>query len=57
MAKLKKGAKLKCVPCGREIIVDECGISKSTLWCCSRPMKPKSKVKAKAKPGKKAKKR
>jgi len=49
MAKLKKGSKLACVPCGREIMVDACGMSQRTIWCCDRPMKSKSKVKAKKK--------
>jgi len=39
MAKLKKGARLTCVPCGRRVIVDCCGVSSSTIWCCGRPMK------------------
>lgn len=38
-AKIKKGTKLICVPCGREVIVSCCGISSTTLWCCGRPMK------------------
>jgi len=41
MAKIKKGAKLACVPCGREVIVDCCGASEATLWCCGRPMAKK----------------
>ncbi|HDZ76501.1 MAG TPA: hypothetical protein ENH41_00230 [Candidatus Omnitrophica bacterium] len=49
MARLKKGGKLLCVPCGREIIIDACGVSKTTIWCCSRPMKSKSKAKPKIK--------
>lgn len=42
MAKLKKGQKMECVPCGREVIVDCCGASETTLWCCGKPMKPKA---------------
>lgn len=38
-AKVKKGEKLICVPCGREVVISECGISTTTLWCCGRPMK------------------
>ena len=38
-AKVKKGQRLVCVPCGRRVIVDSCGISRTTLWCCGRPMK------------------
>jgi len=43
MEKIKKGQKLYCSPCGREVIVDACGVSKSTLWCCDQPMKLKAK--------------
>ena len=50
--KIRKGEKLLCVWCGREIIISNYGISDSTLLCCGRPMKKKSpslmkKVKAK----------
>ncbi len=38
MAKVKKGSRLVCVPCGREVIVDACGISQQTIWCCGKPM-------------------
>ena len=48
MAKLKKGQKLSCVPCGREVIVDACGAAETTIWCCGKPMRPKAKGKAKA---------
>ncbi len=44
MAKLKKGAKLACVPCGREIVVDACGISEQTVWCCGKPMARKTRA-------------
>ena len=40
--KAKKGDKLVCVPCGREVVVDNCGISRTTLWCCGKPMKKKN---------------
>lgn len=43
-AKIKKGAKLICVPCGREVVVDNCGISETAVLCCGVPME---KVKAK----------
>jgi len=36
---MRKGQKLMCVPCGREIVVSSSGISRTTLWCCGRPMK------------------
>lgn len=52
--KVKKGAKMVCVPCGREVVIDNFGASRTTLWCCGKPMKkktskPSKKVKAKAK--------
>lgn len=37
--KLKKGSRLVCVPCGREVVVDCCGASATTIWCCGKPMK------------------
>jgi len=37
--KLKKGSRLVCVPCGREVIVDCCGASSTTIWCCGKPMR------------------
>ena len=49
MAKLKKGQKLTCVPCGKEVVVDCCGMSESTIWCCGKPMRPKSKAAPKKK--------
>ena len=45
MAKMKKGDKLVCVPCGREVVVGCCGVSTTTLWCCGRPMKKKKAAK------------
>jgi hypothetical protein len=42
MAGLKKGQKLVCEPCGRQVVVDACGMSESTLWCCNQPMRPKT---------------
>lgn len=36
---LKKGSRLACVPCGREVVVDDCGTSLETIWCCGKPMK------------------
>lgn len=41
MAKVKKGNKLVCEPCGREVIVDCCGTSEETIWCCNQPMAAK----------------
>lgn len=43
MAKIRKGQKLTCIPCGREVIVDCCGISRRTIWCCGKPMASKRK--------------
>jgi hypothetical protein len=45
MAKLRKGQKLVCVPCGREVLINSSGISRTTLWCCGRAMNQKSKAK------------
>ena len=45
MANLKKGSKLVCSPCGREVVVSSAGISRTTLWCCGKPMISKSKAK------------
>lgn len=53
MAKLKKGQKLACVPCGREVVIDSCGASARTIWCCGRPMAKKSRKTAKKKKSKK----
>jgi len=39
MAKYKSGQKLMCEPCGREIVVDSCGLSATSVWCCGKPMK------------------
>ena len=44
MAKMRKGQKLACVPCGREVVVNSCGVSRSTIWCCGRPMASKKKT-------------
>jgi len=54
MAKLKKGSKVVCQPCGREVIVSTAGISNSTIWCCGKPMKSKTKVGLKKKTAKKS---
>lgn len=43
MAKLKKGQKLVCVPCGREVVVSNLGAASTTIWCCSKPMQKKVK--------------
>lgn len=31
MAKIKRGQKLVCVPCGREVVVSNLGITKTTI--------------------------
>lgn len=49
MGKLKKGQKLVCVPCGREVLIGICGVSTRTIWCCGKPMLPKSKKASKKK--------
>jgi hypothetical protein len=49
MAKMKKGDKFVCVPCGKEIEVGIAGVCDTTLWCCGRPMKKKSQTKSKKK--------
>jgi len=43
MSKVTNGQRLVCVPCGREVIIDECGCSEDTLWCCGKPMASKAK--------------
>jgi hypothetical protein len=40
---MKKGSRLACVPCGREVIVDACGISSQMIWCCGEAMRQKKK--------------
>lgn len=47
MAKVKRGQKLACVPCGREVVVDACGVSEETIWCCGKPMSQKKRTAAK----------
>jgi hypothetical protein len=49
MAKLKKGQEMVCIPCAREVVISNAGASITTLWCCGRPMKEKSKAGAKKK--------
>ncbi|MFH1768295.1 MAG: hypothetical protein ABH858_03945 [Candidatus Omnitrophota bacterium] len=49
MAKLKKGQKLVCVPCGREVLISSAGVSRSTIWCCGKSMAQGAKTKAKKK--------
>ena len=39
---IKKGTRLVCVPCRREVIVSNWGISDATLWCCGKPMEKKN---------------
>ncbi len=43
MAKLKRGQTMVCIPCAREVVISNAGASSTTLWCCGRPMKQKSK--------------
>lgn len=38
-AKVKKGQKLVCVLCAREVVISNWGISSRSLWCCGKPMK------------------
>ena len=52
MAKPKKGQKLLCIPCGRRVVIDACGASETTIWCCGRPMQKKAKAKKAKKKGK-----
>jgi len=47
MAKFKKGQTLECVPCGREITVSSEGVSRTTIYCCGKPMKQKTKTTSK----------
>jgi hypothetical protein len=49
MAKMKKGQILECEPCGREVTVNKEGVSNTTVYCCGRPMKQKSKAATKKK--------
>ncbi len=44
MAHLKKGARLTCTPCGREVVVNACGVSVQTIWCCGKPMAQKKRT-------------
>ncbi len=48
MPKLRPRQKLVCVPCGREIVVSSAGVSRTTLWCCGKPMAAKAGAKRKA---------
>ena len=54
MAKLKKGQKMVCIPCAREVVISDAGASSTTLWCCGRPMKQKAKATAQKKPASKS---
>ena len=53
MAKLKRGQKMVCIPCAREVIISNAGVSRTTLWCCGRPMQQKAKTTSKKKTTKK----
>ena len=46
-AKDKKGTKLVCALCAREVVVSNWGISSRSLWCCGKPMKKKRAAKKK----------
>ena len=46
-AKVRKGEKMVCSPCGREVIIDNCGASQRTIWCCGKPMMKKTPAKKK----------
>lgn len=35
MATIRKGTKLVCVLCGREIIITSSGYSATGIWCCT----------------------
>lgn len=41
MVKLKKGQKLVCMPCGRELTISSWGVSNTAVWCCGKPMQQK----------------
>ena len=43
----KKGSKLACIPCGREVIIDCCGAATRTIWCCEKPMRKAAHAKSK----------
>ena len=53
MAKLKRGQKMVCIACAREVIISNTGVSRTTLWCCGKPMQQKAKAAAKKKTPKK----
>jgi len=47
--KIRKGSRLVCAPCGREVIINECGISERAIICCGRPMRKKARASVKKK--------
>jgi len=53
MAKLKRGQKMVCVACAREVTISNAGVSRTTLWCCGKPMQQKAKAISKKKTTKK----
>jgi hypothetical protein len=53
MPKLKRGQKMVCIPCAREVVISNAGTSRTTLWCCGRPMQQKAKATSKKKPTRK----
>ncbi len=50
MATLKKGQTASCSACGRKVLVNECGTSLTTIWCCGQPMEAEAPGKAGKKP-------
>ncbi|KPJ59197.1 MAG: hypothetical protein AMJ46_12245 [Latescibacteria bacterium DG_63] len=44
MPKLRRNQKLTCIRCGRVVTVSAAGVSRGTIWCCSRPMQQKIKA-------------
>jgi hypothetical protein len=45
MPKPKPRQKLVCIPCGREVVVSAAGVSRTSVWCCGKPMRPKTAAK------------
>jgi len=53
MGRFRKGERLACVPCGREVTISWEGVSGTTLWCCGSPMSAGAKKRAPARKTKK----
>lgn len=49
MEKLKRSRRVACIPCGREVVVDCCGVLEEDILCCGRLMQLKDKPTAKKK--------